>query len=288
MKDITIVTAFFDIGRGGWTPDKGLPHYLERSVDIYIERFSHLAKLDNELIVVTTEDMIERLKQHRLTKQNKTKWIIFDPKVRMQDIRMKIEKIQKDPDFQSRVHPQQVKNPEYWNPDYVLVTDLKAYFVNTAIKQGLATNDMVAWIDFGYCRDATKIPKSAKWEYEFDEEKIHMFNYKPYDGKPIEDVVLENDVYILGAKVVAHKNKWADMERMMWESFNALQKMNLVDDDQGLWLLSYINNINAFELHTIPDHQKGYDPFVLFNNFNDTVPKTTQVISDDIVTIKIT
>jgi len=25
MNEITIVTAFFDIGRGDWTPDKGLP-----------------------------------------------------------------------------------------------------------------------------------------------------------------------------------------------------------------------------------------------------------------------
>ena len=28
---------------------------------------------------------------------------------------------------------------------------------------------------------------------------------------------------------------------------------------------------NHFELHTIPDHQEGHDPFVLFNQFNDTV-----------------
>jgi len=26
MNEISIVTAFFDIGRGDWTPDKGLPH----------------------------------------------------------------------------------------------------------------------------------------------------------------------------------------------------------------------------------------------------------------------
>jgi hypothetical protein len=31
MNEITIVTAFFDIGRGNWTPDKGLPHYLQRT-----------------------------------------------------------------------------------------------------------------------------------------------------------------------------------------------------------------------------------------------------------------
>ena len=48
---ISIVTAFFDIGRGDWTPDKGLPHYLHRTTDTYIERFGHLATLENEITV---------------------------------------------------------------------------------------------------------------------------------------------------------------------------------------------------------------------------------------------
>ncbi len=56
MNDITIVTAFFDIGRGNWTPDKGLPHYLHRPNEVYLERFGHLSKLDNRVIVFTSED----------------------------------------------------------------------------------------------------------------------------------------------------------------------------------------------------------------------------------------
>jgi protein YibB len=280
LSDITIVTAFFDIGRGDWTPDKGLPHYLERSVDTYIDRFSHLAQLDNEMVIFTTEDLIPKIKQHRDKQKQKTSYVTYDPRVRMVDVRDKIIKVQSDPEFQKKVLISQSKNPEYWNPDYVLVTNLKAYFVNASIKNGtgLVSNDMVAWVDFGYCRDSSKIPASKKWEYDFDPNKIHMFNYKPYDGKPIEDIVAQNDVYILGAKVVAHKDKWADMERLMWTSFNEFQKKNIVDDDQGLWLNSYLLEPDLFELHAIPDHQKGHDPFVLFNKFNSTVPPEDDLI----------
>jgi len=283
MKDITIVTAFFDIGRGGWTPDKGLPHYLERSVDTYIERYAQMAKLDNEIVVISTQDIIDKLKVHRDTKQDKTKYIAFDLS-QFNDMREKIIKVQQNPEFQKQVHPHQRLNPEYWNPDYVLVTNLKAYFTNLAIKQNLVTNDMVAWIDFGYCRDSSKIPASKIWQYNFDETKIHMFNYKPYDGKPIERVICENDVYILGAKVVAHKNLWTDMENLMASSFNKFQDMGLIDDDQGLWLQSYLDKPELFDLHTIPDHQKGHDPFVLFNKFNDTVTQQ----SDDIIIFRTT
>lgn len=49
-KKITIVTAFFDIGRkldGG----KGFPDYLFRTPDSYINYFKYLALLNNEMII---------------------------------------------------------------------------------------------------------------------------------------------------------------------------------------------------------------------------------------------
>jgi protein YibB len=163
-------------------------------------------------------------------------------------------------------------NPEYWNADYVLVTDLKATFVDMAVRNGLVSNDMVAWIDFGYCRDASKIPASKKWEYNFDPTKIHLFKYHDYqEGRPLHDLVASNDVHILGAKVVAKKEMWSAMAELMDRSFNILMSHKLVDDDQTLFLLSYLQRPDLFELHQIPDHQLGLDPFVLFNGFNDTV-----------------
>ena len=51
MNDITIVTAFFDIGRGEWTPEKGLPHYLHRTNETYLDRFSIMAELDNPMVI---------------------------------------------------------------------------------------------------------------------------------------------------------------------------------------------------------------------------------------------
>jgi hypothetical protein len=59
MNDITIVTAFFDIGRCELTPDKGLPHYLQRTNDTYFERFAEIAKLENDMIVYTSAEFEE-------------------------------------------------------------------------------------------------------------------------------------------------------------------------------------------------------------------------------------
>lgn len=269
MSKISIVTAFFDIGRGNWTTNVNknggpLPHYLQRSNEKYIQNFSHLAKLDAEIIVFTSSDLVDKIQKV----SEKIKVFSYDVFSLNKNKLEQIESIQKNESFLKNVNPVQVRNPEYWSPHYVLVTNLKAFFVNKAIEENLISNDMVSWIDFGYCRDANKIPKNGKWDYNFDEEKIHLFNYKNCQNASITEAIYNNDVYILGAKIIAHKKNWPKMNKLMEMSFYDLCEMNLIDDDQGLLLYSYLKDSSSFELHKIPDHQLGHDPFVLFQKFN--------------------
>jgi protein YibB len=279
MPNISIVTAFYDIGRGDWTSEKGYPHYLQRSVDTYLERFSHLCKLKNDIVVFTEKGLIDRVHDIIKERDYKTTIVTLDPRDVFSEVRENIERIQKSDSFQSKISPHQIKNPEYWNKDYVLITNLKACFVQFAVENNIVDHDMVAWIDFGYCRSSLNIPESEDWCYNFDESKIHLFSYKPYDGKPMDKIISENDVYILGAKVVAHKGMWPIMSKLMSDCNKELADRNFVDDDQGLLLMASVKYPYLFELHPIPDHQKGYDCFVLFNEFNDTVDKCERKIS---------
>jgi protein YibB len=269
MSNISIVTAFYDIGRGDWTPDKGLPHYLQRTTDTYIERFSHMAQLENELVVFSTPDMIEKLIPLRRDKL--TRWVPFDFFTEYSDLIKKINDIQKTDKFQNLIHPSQRKNPEYWNAHYVVVNFLKSAFVNIAIERNYVKNELISWLDFGYCRTPDKIPTSKKWSYDFDVNKIHLFNYKEYDNKPLTEIISTNDVYILGAKIVGGKSAWPKFKELMIQSLGELNNNGMVDDDQTLMLMSTIKDPNLFELHRIPDHQLGLDPFVIFSNFNKEV-----------------
>lgn len=269
MSNISIVTAFYDIGRGEWTPDKGLPHYLQRSTETYLERFSRLAKLKNELVVFTSEELAPKILEICKNRKENTKIIPFDIFTIFNDKRNLISSIQTSDQFRSRVNPSQIRNPEYWNADYVLVTNLKAQFVEIAINNGFTTNDMVSWIDFGYFRDDGALPDNDVWNYAFNPEKVHMFHYKEYDGTPITNIIFNNDVYIPGPVIVAHKSKWEIVSELMDRSFNELTYNNCVDDDQGLWLLTYVKKPELFELHRIPDHQLGHDPFVIFKLYGN-------------------
>lgn len=59
---ITIVTAFFDIGRGNLQSKEELPDYMTRTNDTYFEYFSNLATLDNPMVIFSDNEHIERIK----------------------------------------------------------------------------------------------------------------------------------------------------------------------------------------------------------------------------------
>lgn len=276
MSDITIVTAFFDIGRGNWTQamqQRGgpLPHYLQRSADTYIERFAHLCQLDNELIIYTSEQYADRLKKIRddLGKGDRTQIVVVDYPTEFNETRAKIRAVMDDPTFPPKINPHQIRNPEYWSEDYVMVTSLKAHFVADAVERGLCSNDTVAWIDFGYCRTPEALNGKSKWTHEFTPDKIHFFNCKPVDhehkNEQMIHAVVNNDVIIFGAMVVAQKKFWRPLADGMRASLELLIQNGLVDDDQGLWLMCYFGNPNIFELHKI-DYN---DPFIVFRDYND-------------------
>ena len=149
---------------------------------------------------------------------------------------------------------------------------LKSFFIKWSLDNNLITNDYVAYVDFGYCRTPDKIPPSKRWEYNFGTDHINLFGYREYpNNKPIEEVIFNNQVYILGAKQVGHRTLWPELNRLIVESFAELQSKNLVDDDQTLWLMASLKKPEMFKLNIIPDHQMGHDSFVLFNSYNDTV-----------------
>jgi protein YibB len=264
MSEITIVTAFFDIGRGDWTPDKGLPHYLQRTSKTYLERFSHLAKLENPMVVYTSKEFSDDI---RFLRQDRpTEILIIDFNDSFKKLKEEVSNVQKNPEYQSKINPMQVRNPEYWNADYVVVNALKSSFVTRALQSQLIKTDLVAWLDFGYCRDASTLNGVKKWKYNFDKEKIHFFNIKDYvDGTYIQDIIANNDVHITGPCIVASKDMWPTLETLVYHGITELIKNDLIDDDQTLLLMSYLQKPELFELHKV----SGDDWFVAFKEYNE-------------------
>ena len=273
MSKISIVTAFYDIGRGDWstnTEKNGgpLPHYLQRSVDKYIDHFTRMCEIDTEIIVYTSPDIAPRL----AAISPNVKVVEYDYFNLHKELRDKIEVIQKSPEFIKKINPYQVRNPEYWSKDYVGVTSLKAFYVSDAFERGLITNEFAAWIDFGYCRDDEHIPTNKTWEYDFTPGLMHYFNYRDPELKQarqqVSMAVQNNIVFIIGGVFVAQKEQWKVLSVDMKEALEYLMSIGLVDDDQGLLLMAYFKNPDMYELHKMPLDAPIEDVRSILRKFN--------------------
>lgn len=261
--DISIVTAFFDIGRGDWRNQKILPEYLHRTTDTYFERFAHLAKLENDMTVFTSEEFAPAVKA--LRGDRKTSVIAFDFKKSFGKLRQRITEIHADPEYRVKIHPNQIHNPEYWNADYVLVNAMKSKFACMAIDMETPQNDLVAWLDFGYCREEQTLSECKKWQYPFDPKKIHLFTIQEYDGTNHYQIIQNNLVYVTGPCIVAGQKRWSDLHRLFFKTMNQLMDDGWIDDDQSILLQSSIIEPEKFELHPIDDW------FVAFKEFNENL-----------------
>ncbi|EHK90795.1 WlaTC/HtrL family glycosyltransferase [Aggregatibacter actinomycetemcomitans] len=247
---ITLVTSFFDIGRGSLHSRKDLPDFLARTNDTYFEYFSNLAKLDNPIVIFTSQEHIEKIKEIRGNKP--TKIIPFDIYKFNKTIH-KIRNIQNNPDFISKVNPNCVKNIEYWNALYVLVTNLKTFFVYKAIKDGYIDTEFVSWFDFGYVRDISTLNNIKEWKYNFDKNHIHFFtirkNYPLNDMNDIYNAIFNNIVFVIGCMVVSHKSNWRKFFKNIISCQKGLLRKNIIDDDQGIFLMSILKDKNNCKLH---------------------------------------
>lgn len=249
---ITIVTAFFDIGRENWTTDKGYPDYLFRAPETYIDYFKNLATLDNEIIIFTSQNYAERIKDIR--KDKPTHVVVIDYPNEFKVYKEKINKIQQSESYRSKVSAKQLINPEYWSSDYALLTNLKSYFVSQAIKKNLTSNDLVAWIDFGYCRDMETLNGVVEWKYDFDHKKVHIFSLKKIPWLTLNKVkhsIYNNKVFIIGGITIAERSKWIEFQKLIYGCQIELLKNGIVDDDQGVYLFAFYKKSNIFKNHIL-------------------------------------
>jgi len=82
---------------------------LERSTDTYIERFSHLLTITNDIIVFTSPDLVDRLKALAKDRAGRT---VIEPYELDQDRGAQIAAVMARPGYADTVDPKQRQNSE--------------------------------------------------------------------------------------------------------------------------------------------------------------------------------
>lgn len=263
---ITIVTAFFDIGRGSWCEEKGSPSYLERSNEKYFKYFSNLATLENNMIVFTSTEFISKIKSIRGNKP--TIVIDVDLKQKFSKCLERISKIQGSREFRQKINPDQLKNPEYWSAEYVLINNLKSYFLKKAIVEIGISTTYAAWVDFGYCRNTKTLNGIRNWDYPFIKNKVHFFSIRKefeVSKENVSHAILNNQPYIIGGVIVAEPNKWLDFADVIYSCQNEMLNSNIIDDDQGVYLTTLLKRPDLFQINYLGENQ-WFDTFRIFSN----------------------
>ena len=236
-KDVTIITAFFDIGR------KNFEGEFARSNEKYINYFKFWARLRNNIVVytdsVTAEEVIKIRREFGL--EDRTKIVIIDDYFKIEpEILDRMEKIVKSEEFlKFRYRPNPADNNAIY--DYVML--LKSWCIKDAYENGFATG-MLCWLDFGFNHggDVFKVEEEFDFKLEVDlpMDKITLFSIEDYDNKPIFHVIQDYSVYMMGAPMYVPYNLAQKLWEDVKEAMNSLLDVGFIDDDQTLLLMSAI------------------------------------------------
>lgn len=251
-RNPTLVTAFYDIGRASW--DKKGKSFA-RSRKTYILRFLRLCDLKNDIILFGEESFLLEVKRLVKSKKSNIKYVPYDAFKLNSERLAKIREIQKTKKFRDKVKKGVQNSPEYWDPKYVLVTNLKGFFLHESLKY--TDSELIAWIDFGFARSYNCIPRVLTWAPIYSESKIHLMSLKEFDGKPLENCIFDNDVYISGELFYGNRDAIRRFFTVYSEIIKELEVKHIVDDDQGLLLGSYLKCIDLFVLNPIPNWQQN-------------------------------
>lgn len=245
MKEITIVTAFFDINR---KDIKG----FNRSNEKYLESFKFWAHIQNNIVVFSDKETIKEVKKIRedyglLEKTHTVEiedYLEIDSELYKSINDVMINKQFLDFHLQRNI-------PEAINSKYNYIMTIKAWCCNEAVKRNLA-KEMVAWIDFGFNYGGEFYRKEEEfdflWQYDFSD-KIHLFQVNELDNCLPFEIIRRNNSYFQGGEIVAPDYLWSELWQLVRENMMSLNRAGLADDDQILYLMSYRQRPEIFELH---------------------------------------
>jgi hypothetical protein len=247
-QNIIFITAFKDIGRGDWMIHK-------RTNDDYINYFLNLAKnIDYTLIVYVDND----IKEYIFTKYSDFRNnIIFK---NFSDVNTFYEKylesernVLGNSEFQNKIPKHRFrKHPETWSAKYNLINHSKVNFISYS-KKIYPNYEYYCWIDFGFVRDQSSLPKNLNLS-KFPEKIIYQAFEIPEKKIDANEMLKINEAKIAGSTFIVPKELVEKYESIYENKIIEWQQHDLIsDDDQSLVLQLYYDNNELFNLILDPN-----------------------------------
>lgn len=242
-KEVTIISAFFDIGRNNYGTD------FKRSNNKYVDYFKFWARIKNKVIIYTDKEYEEIILDIRdsFGLKDRTKVIVIDDIYKLvPEVYNKMCEIENSQDFKDFRY---VKNNPESRAKYNYIMFLKTWCMYDANKKGLIDTEMSVWLDFGFNHGgevyADEKDFDFLWKYPF-EDKVYLFTIKLDENKPIFKIVQNGEVYASGTPYFVSTNLIEKFYKLMYDATISMLDMGLMDDDQTILLMAYRKNKEIF------------------------------------------
>lgn len=250
MTPITLVTAFFDIGREHFENTD-----YTRSNDQYFDYFAFWARMRNPLVVYTAPEFADRVRAIRagfgLEKQT-TVIPVENPFAIEPELYTRMQKISQDEDFRKfRLYPNAMSN----RADYDYIMLLKYWCMADATSRGI-TGSQVAWIDFGFNHGGVLFPNPEEFDFEWRfafSPKIHLFSLQPCNTASSLISLQFFPEIIMGPLIIAPSIACEALWKLTLRAMESLVMLGAIDDDQQLLLMAYQYQPDLFEVHLSDD-----------------------------------
>jgi hypothetical protein len=261
----TIVTAFFDIGRGDWNDE------FNRSTDLYFMGFQEYLNLSYNIVLYLDSryyDKYIKLINLYPNRIKDIKLILIDEVWLFNNIWCwklldKETYIMQDPTF--KLYLKNRSNfPEHKYPKYTLINHAKIDFIMNAIENNLINTDLIAWSDFGnflYHKPYQSRPFDIN---KINKNKINVciMNELDENDKNIFYTLAHAPEKMTGTFWIGPIIKMAEYQQIYHNILTIFQNNMIADDDQHIMIHCYLSQPELFQLHNFKNY--WYNAFYFF------------------------
>ena len=277
INEITIVTAFFDIGRDNWNQE------FKRDVNFYIHSFLHFFQYPYSMVCYIDDRYIEQVIQEYEKSPYKNKrfipinreWLneninawkllsIDQTIITSEQYKSILENRLRFmyPDGIPEVNRRNHLFPENEWPEYNAINHSKIDFISNSIINGYITTQYTCWCDFGYFNsqhngNITTFPTSLLDTNKFNKNKISFLLRNPVnerDKNMLYTLVIAPEVFT-GTFFVGPSLLMLKMQKLYHESVKELYRNGISDDDQHVYLRCYLKEPDFFDIHIIQSEE---------------------------------
>lgn len=242
MSNVTLTTAFYDIGRGKWNSYK-------RTVDDYMEYFANtVSKIPANLVIYCEESNKDRIASIRPAGNNtRIITVPFEETEMYRTYHKKINDVMTSESFRNNIVHHDI--PEMIYPNYNIVNFNKISFVMDSIKE--FDTLVYGWIDFGFGHGKVDISNNISFcEKVTEGDKVYMGCLRiPFDEMLYHPwSYFSNEVFITGSAFMGTKKSLTEFKMLFDEVLSTSLNLGMVDDDQTIYNMIYLKNKNMFKL----------------------------------------